>query len=155
MWLTRSMLLGSWGLLLLVAGGCGSGNTTIPVEGVVTLDGQPLEGAAVNFVPDPKGRPAHGETDAAGKFQLSTFAPGDGAIPGVHKVGVSKIEKPVGAPGLTPDGKPQLSGPPTGLGPPPMPKALVPAKYLNPSTSGITVTVEKGMEAVKIELTSK
>lgn len=153
MWRIFSLFVG-WSGLLLVAGGCGSGDM-IPVEGVVTLDGQPLEGAAVSFVPDQTGRPAQGETDAAGKFKLSTAAAGQGVVPGKYKVGVSKMEKPAGAGGASPDGKVQLSGPPTGKGPPPIPKSLVPGKYVNPNTSEITVVVEIGMEAVQIELKSK
>lgn len=157
MWRMVSLFAG-WSGLLLVAGGCGSGDM-VPVEGVVTLDGQPLEGAAVSFVPDQKGRPAQGETDAAGKFTLSTAAAGDGVVPGKYKVGVSKMEKPsggaAGAAGAAPEGQVQLSGPPMGKGSPPLPKSLVPGKYVNPNTSEITVVVEKGMAPVQIELKSK
>lgn len=36
-----------------------------------------------------EGRPAVGVTDALGRFRLSTFRPGDGAVPGMHKVTLS------------------------------------------------------------------
>jgi hypothetical protein len=145
--------------LLMAAAGCGSGRGTVPVEGIVTLDGQPLENAAVSFVPA-KGRPATAQTDAAGKFKLMTFAPGDGAAPGPYKVGVSKMEAPAAPSGnvasTSPDGKTMLSGPSSMRGgPPPQPKSLVPSKYLNPNTSELTVEVKAGMEPVKLELSSK
>lgn len=152
MW--RILMFVGFSGLLLVAGGCGSA-AMVPVEGVVTLDGQPLDGAAVSFVPDGAGRPAQGETDGAGKFKLSTAAAGPGVVPGKYKVGVSKMEKPAGAGGASPDGKVQLSGPPTGKGPAPVPKSLVPGKYVNPNTSEITVVVEQGMTPVQIGLKSK
>ena len=80
-------------LLLLVAAlvvttGC-SKSSLIPVTGTVTLDGKPLDGAAISFVPAvapdsdtaPAGQtPANGQTDASGKFTMgSVGGPGRGA----------------------------------------------------------------------------
>ena len=77
----------------ILAAGCGpSRPTTMPVEGVVTLDGEPVEGASVMFAPEDGGRPALGVTDKGGKFALKTFEPGDGALPGKHQVTVRKVE---------------------------------------------------------------
>jgi len=76
------------GLLILTVaiGGCGKGDT-IPLRGTVTLDGRPLANASVSFLAqDPRGRDALGSTDADGVFRLSTFEPGDGALPGRYKV---------------------------------------------------------------------
>ncbi|MCR4411810.1 MAG: hypothetical protein NUV77_05210 [Thermoguttaceae bacterium] len=154
-----------WCILALVAcvalGGCGpSTPATVPVSGTVTLDGQPLEGAAVSFVPIGQGRPATGQTDSSGKFTLTSFQPGDGAPAGKYKVGVSKLDKPAdakggpAAAGAAPEGT-RLSGPPVAKGPEAPPKSLVPPKYVNPDTSGLTVEVKSGMEPVKLELTSK
>ena len=83
----------SW---LLVVGlvGCGGGERTSPVEGDVSLDGKPLAGAAIQFVPQGKGRDATGETDKDGHFVMSTFQPRDGAAPGSYKVVISP---PVGS----------------------------------------------------------
>ena len=44
---------------------------------------------SVAFTPD-SGRPASGMTDASGKFELSTFVTGDGAVLGKHTVVVSE-----------------------------------------------------------------
>jgi len=56
--------------------GCGGSTSTVatvPVTGTVTLDGKPVEGAAVSFAPKTKGcRAAFGRTDASGKFKLTT-----------------------------------------------------------------------------------
>jgi hypothetical protein len=71
--------------------GCGGRGTT-PVEGVITLEGAPLPGATVLFVPDGtgKGRPASGFTSPEGVFRLTTFQPDDGALPGSYRVVVRK-----------------------------------------------------------------
>jgi len=72
----------------LPIGGCGS--KLIPVKGVVTIDGKPANHAFVLFTPqDPDGKVAHGSTDSAGTFQLMTFRPHDGALPGLYKITVA------------------------------------------------------------------
>jgi hypothetical protein len=78
------------GFLLVFVAAAGCGGKTAKVEGVVTLDGTPLQGATVTFVPDNGERQASGLTDADGVFHLSTFNTGDGALPGTHKVTVEK-----------------------------------------------------------------
>ena len=79
-------------LALLAALGCGQ-NNMVPVKGTVTLDGQPIEGALVKFIPKP-GAASHeatAVTDASGNFSLGTLKDGDGAWRGVYKVCVQKI----------------------------------------------------------------
>ena len=68
----------------------------VPVSGVVTMDGQPLEGAVVSFQPiategDNSGPGSSGRTDASGKFSLATQAkePEPGAVVAQHKVRIS------------------------------------------------------------------
>jgi hypothetical protein len=75
----------------LVAG-CNSG--VAPVGGTVTLDGKPLDGAAVSFTPaagDPKAvGGSAGKTDPQGKYALKTvFGDKPGAMVGKHTVTVS------------------------------------------------------------------
>jgi len=74
--------------LTVVLLGCGSSRTS-PVEGEILLDGKPLAGASVQFVPQGKGNDATGETDKNGRFVMSTFQPRDGVLPGSYKVVVS------------------------------------------------------------------
>jgi len=78
--------------LALAVSGCG-GDGKVSVNGVVTLDGQPIEGAIVTFIPVAKeGQIAHGTTDKEGAFQLTTTKPNDGALPGEYKVTVVYAE---------------------------------------------------------------
>jgi len=83
------------GLLLLVCSmaGCGGKYTPVPVSGVVTLDGKPVEGATVYFYPvgdEREGRPATGNTDKNGEYRLSTMKPGDGALRREYRIVVHK-----------------------------------------------------------------
>jgi hypothetical protein len=79
---------------LLLAVGCGSGPKLIPVEGQVTVGGQPLKTGTVTFHPDTsKGNTAKyphfplGTIDPSGKYSLSTGGK-PGAPPGHYKVAV-------------------------------------------------------------------
>ncbi|MBW3598603.1 MAG: carboxypeptidase-like regulatory domain-containing protein [Planctomycetes bacterium] len=81
-------------LAVVVLGGCGgSGLDTAPVTGTVTLDGEPLSGATVTFVPERTGMEApssQGMTDAQGRYALSVVATGDeGAVIGQHQVTIN------------------------------------------------------------------
>ena len=78
-----------WLTVLVCTLGCGGGAGTVPVQGVVRLDGQPLKRASVQFVPEDSGRDATATTDEQGRFVLSTFNPRDGALPGKYKVVVT------------------------------------------------------------------
>jgi hypothetical protein len=64
---------------------------TVKVTGKVTYKGAPVQSASVAFLGDGTIAPALGRTDAEGRFELTTSDPGDGAVPGVHKVTVSKV----------------------------------------------------------------
>jgi hypothetical protein len=91
--LARLVLLAT---ALACAAGCG-GSGLRKVEGEVLLDDQPVAGALVVFQrEDSGGPPANAVTDEAGHFRLSTFASGDGVLPGTYKVTVSKYADPPG-----------------------------------------------------------
>lgn len=143
-------------VILATMSGCKDGGAgTVPVEGTVTLDGAPVEGASVVFMPLAGGPQSTGQTDASGKFKLTTVNPGDGAVVGTHAVAVSKSEAVASATAdpNSPQGT-QLSGAPTGGRPKPA-QSLLPSKYSDASNSGIKIEVKSGMEPVKIELSSK
>jgi hypothetical protein len=75
--------------LLLAASGCG--RQMVQLEGKVTLDGEPLEGATVTFNPEGgAGAPASGLTGSDGVFYLTTRTSGDGVARGSYKVTVTK-----------------------------------------------------------------
>lgn len=66
---------------------------TYPVSGTVTWKGKPVEAARVVFVPTTSElEAAAGVTDAAGKYQLTTYVSGDGAQPGEYRVKVAKYD---------------------------------------------------------------
>ncbi|MEQ8209896.1 MAG: carboxypeptidase-like regulatory domain-containing protein [Lacipirellulaceae bacterium] len=68
-----------------------------PVTGSVKLDGQPVSGARVVFMPQASGDSreagpySNGETDEQGNFQLSSVAtdPREGAVVGNHRIVIS------------------------------------------------------------------
>jgi hypothetical protein len=131
--------------------GCGpKGPTVIPVNGIVTLDGAPVAGASVMFKPigEGGGNPAMGETDAQGRFRLSTQLEKlrDGALEGEHAVTVRGV-RIIGAT-ANPDG---TSGDVSQV----REEWFVPQKYANPETSGLRQTVAQGMAEVELKLSSK
>lgn len=138
----RSLLIISASLLLL--SGCSSKKLpeTISVEGVVKLEGAPVEGARVMFVPKGSGRPAEGQTDKAGRFELSTFAPRDGALPGEHTVTVTLVRAAAGASARTfAEGSEEAAMLAVSSGVEKPPEWIVPMKYSAPSSSGLSATV--------------
>ncbi|HVX60112.1 MAG TPA: carboxypeptidase-like regulatory domain-containing protein [Pirellulales bacterium] len=70
------------------------------VKGIVTLDGNPVPGAIVTFVPvqEGAGASATGKTDEQGNYVLTAVGAGGGAqigagtLPGEYRVGVIKDE---------------------------------------------------------------
>jgi hypothetical protein len=98
--------------------GCGSSLNLVPVEGTVTLNGEPLADASVTLLPTNAESPGPftAQTDASGKFSLGR--PGDegsGAQPGryylmittVGPVETDQFDQPIG----------------------PVPKEIVPAQF--------------------------
>src|SRR5262245_3014991 len=93
-------------VLMLAAPGCAKGKP-VKFDGLVTLDEKPLAGATVEFIPmDANGHGAIGVSGKDGVFRLTTYTPGDGALPGFYKATVRK--QPGGDSSDTP------AGPPTG-----------------------------------------
>lgn len=72
-------------LLAAALPGCRRGPTVVRVQGVVEVDGKPLPSGAVMVIPQ-DGRPASATIGPDGRFTLTTYAPGDGAILGTHPV---------------------------------------------------------------------
>jgi hypothetical protein len=69
--------------------GCGDGRPRrVPVGGKVLIDGKPLIEGNIKFVPE-FGRPSAAKVEADGRFKLTCYDGGDGAIPGKHRVQVS------------------------------------------------------------------
>ena len=78
-------------LLLFCAAGCGGGGhgpELGAVDGVVHLDGKPLPGALIVFVPE-NGSPSRGFTDEEGRYTLAYSRDHEGAEVGKHTVRIS------------------------------------------------------------------
>lgn len=80
-------------VLALGAVGCGSdGPELASVQGTVRLDGEPLEGAKLLFIPATGGRPSGARTDASGSYELTYSRQAEGALLGDHVVTISTYQ---------------------------------------------------------------
>jgi hypothetical protein len=139
-------LLPIFGVGLIV--GCGPDLSHLPrtvkAEGIVTLDGVPVEGALLTFIADQGEHHASATSDKNGRFVLNAFPQKSGAVPGSYKVGVSKT--------VINGGKEDESGGETTIN---LSYGL-PSKYASFTTSGLTSTIpDSGTSELKIDLTSK
>ncbi|MEX2176600.1 MAG: hypothetical protein WD872_19700 [Pirellulaceae bacterium] len=111
------------------------------------MDGQPLEGANVTFVPlsTAEGQGGTGGTDAAGKYEVMHFRAGKGVEPGQYKVVISKLVMQDGSP--IPPGTESAAELST--------KDAVPPQYSDYNQSKLQATVEAGGKPIDFALTSK
>ncbi|HEX5444884.1 MAG TPA: hypothetical protein VFW87_13690 [Pirellulales bacterium] len=133
------------------------------VEGVVTLDGQPVPEATVIFSPvqAEAGAPATGMSDSTGKYNLTAVSgetgaqpqAGAGTLPGEYYVGVVKDTVPE-MPQMNDAGYGVASELPTRPTDPAI-THVVPERFNVPQTSGIKVTVKAGKNEIPIDLKSK
>jgi hypothetical protein len=133
-----TVLRGLFLALMVVAVGCGQGEVAPPVavhpaQGKITFKGLPTHGATVTLhpktptadVPVPRAT-----VDKTGAFQISTFAPSDGAPEGEYTVTVFWY-KPIG----------------TGLDVTPGPN-VIPVKYTKPESTDIVVKIAAGQNDI-------
>jgi len=124
--------------VLLIAG-CGSGRpTTVPVRGKVTFDGKPVPTGRITFYPA-EGRSATGAIGPDGSYTLTTFEPGDGALPGKHRVTIRAVQQSSATMSKSPERKLRDGIPDSDL----MGtlRWLVPERYSRRETSGLDVEV--------------
>jgi len=145
-------------LLTLVLVGCGTkGLKTNYVEGIVTLDGKPLEGAFIQFIPAAAdGKTASGLTDETGKYTLMSDgggAPDKGALAGDYIVTIAKQHVEERAPRVVrvdPAADPR-SGPRSES----IVTLITPKQYSEQKTTTLKATVKKGKNKIPFEMTSK
>lgn len=121
---------------LALLAGCGGedpGESLFPTTGMVTLDGQPLTGATVDFIPKSTGenqplRGSIGVTDEEGKF-IMLYRSTRGCPAGDFTVSISNYSEPTGEGGDEETGSPEL----------------VPSAYRGPK-SKLEATVSSGGE---------
>jgi hypothetical protein len=139
-------------ILITIIGCSSSVKRNLPVEyveGIVTMDGVPLDNASVQFVPktEDQGEAAGGYTDVKGKYTLSSMNgdTGKGALPGDYIV---LITKTISVP---------ISGAKYGEGdaPPEESKELVPAAYNNRSKPLLEASVVKGKNTFNFDVKTK
>jgi hypothetical protein len=155
------------GLFVTVLAGCGSPDSKYTkVEGTITYNGQPIEGATVTFAAaDSTGESAAGITDADGKYTVTSsqaLRGGAGVLPGEYVVLVSKRSAPPPDPNqaafdrgdITYDElqkRKAMKGPYASGA---RPKDELPAKYAQQNQTDLKAAVAKGKTSVhNFELT--
>jgi len=121
-------------LLAMVAGCSGGREPTYPVEGRVTLRGEPLSSGMIIFRPA-QGPVATGKIDEQGRFRLSTYGEGDGAVAGRHAVRLGLPDKTFDVPADELEFTTEFDTPP--------PEPPFPSKYLAFETSELTAEVKE------------
>ncbi|MBI1249442.1 hypothetical protein GC197_16575 [bacterium] len=136
------------GFALAALLGCSSGQSTLPegappvydVSGTVTYNGSPLSDAIVVFAPKNGNVSGSAHTNSEGKFVAQAYPPTNGIPEGDYQVTVSKTES-VEVTGGDPDNVQTKTN------------YLIPKKFGQPQTSGLTLTVTKdGKDDVLFEL---
>lgn len=147
-----------WLLVLCVVGlvpcvGCGRSDQPPlgRVTGTVQYDGQPVASGTIVFEVA-NARSANG-TIADGKIvDVTTYDPGDGVPVGEARIAVFATAAGGGAaasPAATPDAKTVIDQNYMGSA-----KSLIPDRYNNPATSGLTWTIKAGENVVELNLTN-
>ncbi|GIX04682.1 MAG: hypothetical protein KatS3mg114_0551 [Planctomycetaceae bacterium] len=114
---------------------------TVPASGKITLNNEPLVDAQVVLVPVSGSYGASGLSGKDGSFKLSAFPPDEGVVPGSYKVMIVKAEVPE-----VQEDEAVMS----------YAKLLVPQKYTDANTSGLTVDIpESGKTDIKLDLTGE
>jgi len=143
---------------LSVAVGCGPKGRTLRVEyveGVVTLDGQPVAGAMISFIPKNEGgkeETASGYSDERGVYKLTSMNgnPERGAVEGEYIVTVSKIE--IVSPSTEGMSYEEVAASPERFQS--TQTQLLPVIYQNRNNTPLSATVNRGRNKIDLELLS-
>lgn len=154
----RACRVGSTGVVIFFAlaalfvSGCGpKGPVTIPIRGEVLYQGAPLKDVPqgiVRYMPksSDSGRQASGRIQPDGSFVLTTFKQGDGVTPGEYYIVVSAYTNVAASRAAA-----EATAGAGGSGP----RLMIPEKYTDPSTSGLSDTVDSEHSGFKrLELTN-
>ncbi len=133
--------------MLAVLPACSKAIKTEGVTGVITYNGEPLANATVKFIPtDATGSQSYGKTNEKGEYKLQTLlgAADAGTTPGEYKVTVDCIETVETGNMIEENGEEKEET---------IAKSLIPPKYNNAETSGLTATVAPGDNTINFDLT--
>jgi len=134
----------AWAPLALLAAGCGDAGMPLgSVSGRVTYMGQAVPDGIIYFVPE-QGPAASGPIDDEGRYELTTYSRGDGAVLGTHQVYFS--------PAADTGGADENVVETAQIPPPPPDPAYLPRKYRSPETSGLTREVQSGANTFDFDL---
>ncbi len=121
-----------------------------PATGIVFYQSKPVAGATVMFESTDAGtKPgsglvAIGRTDSAGMFRMKTYKEYEGAVAGAHRVSVTKMD-------YVPAKRPPGVDPNVDI--PPIATSVLPEKYKDFATSGLTVSVTpKSPTQIRLDL---
>ena len=130
-------------MVALVFAGCSNSPRCIPVSGTVTLDDAKVPGPGfIYFTTAAAGqegvssRPGTAAFDADGRYTATTFAPGDGLLPGTYNLRVDCWQT---APNM--EGKPVVS--------------FIPARYQNAASSELVLTVNQDARQITFDVKLK
>lgn len=122
--------------MLLACAGCFSTTSvTSPVEGLVTVNGEPAAGVSIVFhaqqeQPEIYSRPS-AKSGSDGRFRLTSVSSGDGAMPGRYLITLTcRVPPAESAGGLLGGGVPDS-----------VPADQFQGRYANPQTSGFSFEV--------------
>ena len=108
--------------------GCSERPHIVPVSGQVLIDGKPLSRGFIRFSSG-EARPALGRLDKEGRFRLTTYESGDGAIVGSYRIAILTHELVD-----------------TGI------KWHAPPKYADYASSGLTAEITEPTDSLVINL---
>lgn len=144
--LSHYLLIGLCCLAGCSGGGEGAAerSETAPVTVTVNYKGAAVANATVTFSPKGAqgGQAAFGKTDKSGVAKLKAFADEEGVVPGDYNVAITKVETQKGTQVSMDD--PAYDGAPSVAET--SPKSLIPVKYGNAASSGLTATVKAGQD---------
>ena len=124
-------------VLLLCCYGCsGDAGNIATVEGIVTVDGNPIDRATVIFYPA-AGRSSNGYTDDSGHYSL-VYIKSKGALIGSHKVTITTALERDYDDGATRDAR----------------EEMMPERYLDRYKTDLTANVESGDNKIDFNLKS-
>jgi hypothetical protein len=141
-----------WMATLPFSFGCNQTNHPLlaPVKGTVTVEGTPLAQGTIIF--EGSGvRQAIGQIVEGQITHVTTYAPGDGVPVGSQRVVIQATEIPKSR---KPEGDNPGNTPATSLSLRPG-EPLIPVRYFNPATSGLTCEIKPDRNELTFELRSE
>ncbi len=147
-------LLRSVGLILALAWlpGCGGDNPLAMVEGVLRLEGRPLDNCLVTFLPEPGNHTAArqftGLTDQQGRYRLHGEDQQEGVAIGWHRVTILDLSVSTGIRRVdhgTVDAETTDTVPPRR-------NSRVPERYTSPTSTPWRMEVRPGSQVIDLEI---